>query len=175
MFSLQFFFQESTSYEFLIHTLIWAIEIWSRIGKSFRVWLRGSYGLIHEKKRLKILCYCPFKIISITKKPGGKKIYNFKTLHGQKYAKNCGSEGLKLTWSCGLQEKLRLWNCGVAVAEQHFLKSWGIAIVEVLPSSCGIAIADSKKSCACPPLIGIGIGIGIGTSIGTYCTCQVCV
>jgi hypothetical protein len=22
----------------------------------------------------------------------------------------------------------------------------------VLPSSCGIAIADSKKSCACPPL-----------------------
>jgi hypothetical protein len=23
----------------------------------------------------------------------------------------------------------------------------------VLPSSCGIAIADSKKSCACPPLL----------------------
>jgi hypothetical protein len=44
------------------------------------------------------------------------------------------------------------WNCGVAVAEQHFLKSCGIAIAEVLPSSCRIAIADSKESCACPPL-----------------------
>jgi hypothetical protein len=32
------------------------------------------------------------------------------------------------------------------------VKSCGIAITEVLPSSCGIAIADSKKSCACPPL-----------------------
>ncbi len=32
------------------------------------------------------------------------------------------------------------------------LKSCGIAIVEVLPSSCGIVIADSKKSCAFPPL-----------------------
>jgi hypothetical protein len=37
--------------------------------------------------------------------------------------------------------------------EQHFFKSFGIAIAEVLPSSCEIAIADSKKSCACPPLI----------------------
>jgi hypothetical protein len=45
-----------------------------------------------------------------------------------------------------------LRNYGVAVAEQHFLKSCGIAIAEVLPSSCGIAMADSKKSCACPPL-----------------------
>jgi hypothetical protein len=36
-------------------------------------------------------------------------------------------------------------NCGIAVAEQHFLKSCGLAIAEVLPSSCGIAIADSKK------------------------------
>jgi hypothetical protein len=32
-----------------------------------------------------------------------------------------------------------------AIAEQNFLKSWGIAIVEVLPSSRGIAIVDSKK------------------------------
>jgi hypothetical protein len=32
--------------------------------------------------------------------------------------------------------------CGVAVAEQHFFKSCGIAVAEVLPSSCGIAIAD---------------------------------
>jgi hypothetical protein len=55
--------------------------------------------------------------------------------------------------SCVLQKKLRLSNCGVAVAEQHSFKSCGIAIVEVLPSSCGIAIADSEKSCACPPLL----------------------
>jgi hypothetical protein len=55
--------------------------------------------------------------------------------------------------TCGLQKKLRLRNCGVAVAEQHFLKSCGIAIAEVLPSSCEIAIADLKKSCACPPLL----------------------
>jgi hypothetical protein len=36
-------------------------------------------------------------------------------------------------------------DCGIAelrVAEQHFLKSCGIAIEEVLPSSCRIAIAD---------------------------------
>jgi hypothetical protein len=44
--------------------------------------------------------------------------------------------------------KSRHWGC-----EQHFLKSCGIAIVEVLFSSCGIAIANSKKSCACPPLL----------------------
>jgi hypothetical protein len=44
--------------------------------------------------------------------------------------------------SCGLRKKLRLRNCGVAVAEQHFLKKCGIAIAEVLPSSCGIAVAD---------------------------------
>jgi hypothetical protein len=55
--------------------------------------------------------------------------------------------------SCGLQKKLRLRNCGVVVASNMSVKSCGIAITEVLPSSCGIAIADSKKSCACPPLI----------------------
>jgi hypothetical protein len=51
------------------------------------------------------------------------------------------------------RKKMRLWNCGVAIAEQHFFKNCGIAIAEVLPSSWGIAIADSKKSCACPPLL----------------------
>ncbi len=54
--------------------------------------------------------------------------------------------------SCGLQKKLQLRNCEVAVAEQHFFKSCGLAIAEVLSSGYGIAIADSKKSCACPPL-----------------------
>ncbi len=81
-------------------------------------------------------------------------MFTFKLLHGQKYAENCGSKALKLwTWSCGLRKKLRLRNCGVAVAEQHFFKSCGIAIAEVLSSNCGSAVADSKKSCACPPLV----------------------
>jgi hypothetical protein len=55
--------------------------------------------------------------------------------------------------SCGHQKKLRLRNCGVAVEEQLSFKSCGIAIAEVRPASCGIALADSKKSCACPSLI----------------------
>jgi hypothetical protein len=33
------------------------------------------------------------------------------------------------------------------------LKSCEIAIAEVIPSSCEIAIADSRKSCACPPVV----------------------
>ncbi len=39
-------------------------------------------------------------------------------------------------------------NCDCGVAEQHFFKflSCGIAFAEVFPSSCGIAIADSKKA-----------------------------
>jgi hypothetical protein len=61
---------------------------------------------------------------------------------------------LKLS-CCGLQKKLRLRNCGVVVADQNFFKSCGIVIAEVLPSSCGIAIANSKKSCVCPPLLKI--------------------
>ncbi len=49
------------------------------------------------------------------------------------------SRGFKVA---DLKKNLRLRNCGVAVAEQPFLKSCGIAIAEVLPSSCGIAVAD---------------------------------
>jgi hypothetical protein len=60
----------------------------------------------------------------------------------KKYAENRRSEGLKLRTS----EK-------IAIAEQHSLKSCGIATAKVFPSSCGIPIADSKKSCACPPLV----------------------
>jgi hypothetical protein len=49
---------------------------------------------------------------------------------------------LKLS-SCELevadQKKLRLRSCGCGAT---FLQKCGIAIAEVLPSSCGIAIAD---------------------------------
>jgi hypothetical protein len=55
--------------------------------------------------------------------------------HGQKYAERCGSEALEFR---------KNYDCGIAVAEQHFFKSCGTAIAEVLPSSWGIAIADSK-------------------------------
>jgi hypothetical protein len=70
-----------------------------------------------------------------------KNIYDFKPLHGQKYAENCGSE----LSSCGLRKKLRLRNCGVAVAEQHFLKSCGIAIAEVLPQVAELRLRTQKK------------------------------
>jgi hypothetical protein len=54
--------------------------------------------------------------------------------------------------SCGLEivdirkiafAELRLWS-------NISLKSYGIAIAEVLPSSCGIAIEDSKKKLRVP-------------------------
>ncbi len=51
--------------------------------------------------------------------------------------------------SCGLEvadfRKNCDCDCGVAAAEQHFFKKCEIVIAEVLPASCGIAIADSKK------------------------------
>jgi hypothetical protein len=50
---------------------------------------------------------------------------------------------LKLS-SCGLEvaDFRKNCDCEIAVAEQHFFKSGGIAIAVVLPSSCEIAIAD---------------------------------
>ncbi len=64
---------------------------------------------------------------------------------------------LKL-WSCGLEvaDFRKNCDCGIAVAEKHFFKSCRIVIADVLPSSCGIAIADSKKVARahlCLPLI----------------------
>ncbi len=82
------------------------------------------------------MCYCPFKILSISST-----------------AENMPKIAEVKSSSCGLQKKLQLRNYGVAVAEQHFFKSCRLAIAEVLSSGCGIAIADSKKSCACPPLL----------------------
>jgi hypothetical protein len=64
--------------------------------------------------------------------------------------KNCGSANS----NCGLE----LANYRkIVIAELQLrinssLKSCGIAIAEVHPSSCAIAIADLKKSCVCPPL-----------------------
>jgi hypothetical protein len=42
------------------------------------------------------------------------------------------------------------YDCVIAVADQHSLKSCGIAIAEVLLSSCGITIADLKKRLRMP-------------------------
>jgi hypothetical protein len=75
--------------------------------------------------------------------------------------------------SCGLKlrtsekfaiAELRSYGCGVTVAEQLSFKSCGIVIAEVLPSSCGIAIADSKNSCACPPLPNLQLRVRIQDS-----------
>ncbi len=38
------------------------------------------------------------------------------------------------------------------------------AAVEVVPSSCGIAIEDIKRSCLCPPLIGTEVSSFISLS-----------
>jgi hypothetical protein len=64
--------------------------------------------------------------------------------------------------SCGLEVAGFRKNNGCGIAELWLrsnisLKNCGIAIAEVLPSSCGIVIADSKKGCACPPLVVTGL------------------
>jgi hypothetical protein len=59
----------------------------------------------------------------------------------------------KICQNCGIEASKLLTSEKIAIAELRrniSLKSCGLAIEEVLPSSCGIAIADSKKSCACP-------------------------
>jgi hypothetical protein len=57
--------------------------------------------------------------------------------------------------SCRLEVAGFRKNCDCGIAELRlrskiFFKSCGIAIAEVLPSSCGIAIADSKKKLRVP-------------------------
>jgi hypothetical protein len=48
---------------------------------------------------------------------------------------------------CGIAELRLRSNISLKVAKLR------IAIADVLPSSCGISIADFTKSCTCPPLI----------------------
>jgi hypothetical protein len=67
--------------------------------------------------------------------------------HDQKYAENCGSEALKLRTS----EK-------IAIAELWSNISLKNNDCGSVYSSCGVAIADSKKSCASPPLVNRYIG-----------------
>jgi hypothetical protein len=75
-----------------------------------------------KKQRPKISCYCPFKILSITKQPGAKTIPNSKLLHGQKYAENCGSESLKLRTSEKIAIAELRSNISLKVAELRFRK-----------------------------------------------------
>jgi hypothetical protein len=59
-------------------------------------------------------------------------------------------------WSSQVSDFKKFCDCGIAMSRLRSnvsLKSCGIAIAEVLPSSCRIRIADSEKSCACPPLV----------------------
>jgi hypothetical protein len=104
-------------------------------------------GLIHGRNRgQKSRATVPLKS-SQRKTPGGKKclISSYSTAQNMpKIAE------VKLS-SCRLEvaDLGKNYDCGIG----DFFKSCGIAIAKVIPSSCGIAIADSKKSCACPPLI----------------------
>jgi hypothetical protein len=54
--------------------------------------------------------------------------------------------------SCGLEVADFSKNCvcRIAAAKQHFFKKFGIGIADVLPPSCEIAIADSKKKARVP-------------------------
>ncbi len=85
----------------------------------------------------------PLKTLKSKKTPGGKK----HIISSYSKAKNMPKIAEVKLLSCRLDVAgfRKNWDCRVAVAEQHFFKSCGIAIAEVLPSSCGIAIADSKK------------------------------
>ncbi len=62
--------------------------------------------------------------------------------------------------------EVKLSSCGleiadskkIAIAELRLRSNISLTVAElrlrgVFPSSCGIAIADSKISCACPPLL----------------------
>jgi hypothetical protein len=51
-----------------------------------------------------------------------------------------------------MEKTNRIVQMQIVVAEQHFFKRCGYAVVEVFSSSCGTAIADVKISCAYPPL-----------------------
>jgi hypothetical protein len=104
---------------------------------------------------MKISSCCSFKNSQKQKTPGGKKIY---IISSYSKAKNMPKIAEVKLSSCGLDVVGFRKNSDCGIAELRLrsnisLKSCGIVIVEVLPSSCGIAIADSKKSCACPPLI----------------------
>ncbi len=143
------FFHESTPYGFLIHTLNLGYCNLKPNSKIFKSITQGFIWGWFTKKQAKNLVLLSLQNPLNNKKYLVVKIYiisNYST------AKNMPKIAEVKLSSCGLQIKLRLRNSGVAVTEQHFLKSCRIAIVEVLPSSCEIAIADSKKSCACPPL-----------------------
>jgi hypothetical protein len=129
--------------------LFGVLEFETDFKKSFGVLLRGSYEVDSQKTEAENLA-----LLSLY-----NPLSNIKHLVVKKYPISSYSAAKKLPEivevklsSCGLQKKLRLRNCRVVVAEQHFLKSCGIAITKALSASCGIAIADSKKSCACPPL-----------------------
>ncbi len=77
------------------------------------------------------------------------------------WLQTCRYEILKLQSSISLKSYgvLNFFYCGCAytvhmqVAKQHFLfLSCGYVVAEILPSDCGMAIMDIKKSCTCPPL-----------------------
>jgi hypothetical protein len=78
---------------------------------------QGFICVDSRKTEAKISCYCPFKILSITKKPGGKKY----VISSYSAAKNM----TKIA-------KVKVSSCGLEVA--YFGK---IAIAELRSCGCG--------------------------------------
>jgi hypothetical protein len=105
-------------------------------------------GLIHEKHRLKISCYCPIKILSKAKSTWWYKIFVFSSCS---IAKNMPKIAEAKLFSCRIEVVDFRKNCDCGIAELQLRsnisrQSCLIVIAEVLPSSGGIdVIADSKK------------------------------
>jgi hypothetical protein len=58
-------------------------------------------------------------------------------------------------WATGAADYRQNCSCGVAevrLQSNILVKSCGVVVVDVLPSSCEGAVADNEKSCTCPPL-----------------------
>jgi hypothetical protein len=97
-------------------------------------------------------CYCPFKILWITKTPGGRKISNFKLLHGQKMSKIAEWRSQVANMKLRLSEKIviaELQSCGCGATFLNKLQNCNCGSASFKLRN---AIVDSKKSCACSPL-----------------------
>jgi hypothetical protein len=68
---------------------------------------------------------------------------------------------------------MKKYDCGIAVADEHVFEKlrncWEVSL-----SSCGIAIMDFKKRCACPPRIWTALSEILQQLIGVCLVCKLC-
>jgi hypothetical protein len=94
-----------------------------------------NLGLIHEKQKPKILCYCPFKILSITKKtPGGKK----DLISSYSMAKNMPKIAEVMLSSCELKDFRKNCDCGIAELQLQSKISLKVAELRLRKCDCGL-------------------------------------